>query len=117
MTIDIQKQKYSNAIEKQSMMKSSQSSSGASSTTGYLSIRKDISVKHLVSCEFDKCFFLLHDRFALFILAYFFFCFQQFQCRSFGDLSSLNDSSDYNTNYFQHVYVSKLFSLNSKANS
>lgn len=46
-----QKQKYSNAVEKQSM-KSSMSSSGAS-TTGYMSIRKDISVKHLVSTLYN----------------------------------------------------------------
>jgi hypothetical protein len=29
------------------------------------------------------------------------------QCRSFGDLTSLN-SEDYNSNHFQHVYVSNL---------
>ncbi|XP_070509180.1 golgin subfamily A member 6-like protein 22 isoform X3 [Chironomus tepperi] len=63
------KEKYSSAIEKHSLKLSS---TGASSI-GYLSIRKDISVKHL--------------------------------CRSFGDLSTLNNEES-NTNYFQHVYKS-----------
>lgn len=40
-----QKQKYSNAIEKQSVKPAAVTMSGP----GHLSIRKDISVKHLVS--------------------------------------------------------------------
>lgn len=80
----------------------------SSSSSGYLGIRKDVSVKHLVSSfcvsrERDskqhacmqsafKIVFLMHKLCVL-------------QCRSYGDLTSLN-SDDYNSNHFQHVYVS-----------
>jgi hypothetical protein len=52
MTIDSgeQKQKYSNAIEKQS---SSRSNSVTMNGVGYLGIRKDMSVKNLVSTASD----------------------------------------------------------------
>ncbi|KAG5681886.1 hypothetical protein PVAND_011293 [Polypedilum vanderplanki] len=76
------KQKYSDAVEKQSMKSLStvlQSNGSSNATAGYLSIRKDVSVKHL--------------------------------CRSFGDLSSINNSEEYNTNYFQHVYRDSYCSL------
>lgn len=72
---------------------------------GYLGIRKDISVKHLVStsrrpgCMVWRC--SVFFRVVILIVL---------QCRSFGDLTSLN-SEEYNSNHFQHVYVSNLMIL------
>lgn len=52
-----QKQKYSNAIEKQSIKLSAVGMSGP----GYLAVRNDISVKHLVSslCMCNRFFFVV----------------------------------------------------------
>lgn len=98
-----QKQKYSNAIEKQSIKSTAVGTNGP----GYLAVRNDISVKHLVSsgaCAIEFFFVLCLPNFFSLVFA------QIFQCRSFGDLTSLN-SEEYNSNHFQHVYVSNLMIL------
>lgn len=90
-----QKQKYSNAIEKQSI-KTTTGMNGA----WQLGIRKDTSVKHLVSSDDSWRFCTRH---AFCSVLHYDLC--AFQCRSFGDLTSLS-SEEYSSNHFQHVYVS-----------
>ena len=49
-------------------------------------------------------------NFVVFCSVLFYLRFVHFQCRSFGDLTSLN-SEEYNSNHFQHVYVSNLSNI------
>lgn len=76
--------------------------------SGYLGISKDFSVKNLVSKIEFECLLQQHGYLCVSHVNFSFFkkitcvC---LQCRSFGDLTSLN-SEEYNSNHFQHVYVS-----------
>lgn len=97
-----QKQKYSNAIEKQS----TKLSAVGMNDSGYLGISKDISVKHLVSrsaCSMQLDVLYLFSCLKIHVCV--------LQCRSFGDLTSL-DSEEYNiSSHFQLVYVSLVILL------